>query len=194
VARTRWQEERSADDSRDYVQRLVDLAAEGTDLHGEARLLDALLVPGSRVLDAGCGTARVGAELARRGHTVTGVDHDPVLVAAAPEVPRLTVCPGDLSEFDLPGDQFDAAVAAGNVLVFLAPGTEGAVLARVRAHLRPDGVLVTGFATDREYTVERFDLDASAAGFELESRFATWDLRPWRYNSDWAVSVLRVPR
>jgi hypothetical protein len=31
-----------------------------------------------------------------------------------------------------------------------------------------------------------------AVGLQPESRFATWDLRPWRAGADWAVSVLRV--
>lgn len=193
VARTRWQDERSGQDSRDYVQRFAELAAEGADLHGEARTVDALLAPGSTVLDAGCGTARVGAELVRRGHTVTAVDADPVLVAAAPVLPGLTVAHVDLTELDLGAQRFDAAVAAGNVLVFVAPGTERTVLERLHAHLHPGGVVVTGFATDRGYTVADLDRDAAAVGLEPESRFSTWDLRPWRAGADWAVSVLRAP-
>ena len=80
---------------------------------------------------------------------------------------------------------------AGNVMVFLAPGSERAVLERLAAHVRPDGVIVTGFATDREYTVTAFDADCAAAGLRLEHRFATWDLRPWHDDASWAVSVLR---
>ncbi len=191
---TRWQDERSEADSRDYVRRFADLAAQGVDLHGEARFMDALLTPGSRVLDAGCGTGRLGAELARRGHQVVGVDIDPVLVAAAPSVPGLRMRVADLAELQLDGERFDAAVAAGNVLVYTAPGTERAVLQRLAAHLRPDGALVTGFATDRTYSLAEFDADATAAGLELEHRFATWDLRRWHPHADWAVTVLRRRR
>lgn len=61
MARTRWQDERSEADSRAYVRHLEKLAADGADLDGEARLVDALLARDSRVLDAGCGTARLGA-------------------------------------------------------------------------------------------------------------------------------------
>ena len=43
-----------------YVQRFRDLAARGFDLAGEARLVDAMLSRGSRVLDAGCGPGRTG--------------------------------------------------------------------------------------------------------------------------------------
>ena len=50
---------------------------DGADLHGEARLIDAMLPRGARILDAGAGPGRVGGELSRRGHTVVGVDVDP---------------------------------------------------------------------------------------------------------------------
>lgn len=189
-ARTRWQAERSEADSQAYVRRFADLTVQGTDLHGEARFMDAVLAPRSRVLDAGCGTARLGAELARRGHDVLAVDLDPVLVAAAPQVPRLRVQVTDLAALQL-DERFDAVVAAGNVMVYTAPGTEGAVVRRLGAHLVRGGVLVTGFATDRPYSLVDFDADAAAAGLELEQRFASWDLRPWLPGADWAVTVLR---
>ena len=82
---------------------------------------------------------------------------------------------------------------AGNVLVFVAPGTEADVLARVAAHVRADGVIVTGFATDRHYSPDAFDADCARAGLTVESRFATWDLRPWRDSGAFAVTILRVP-
>ncbi len=59
------------DHSQWYVDRFRGLAAEGADLDGEARLVDALLPRGSRVLDAGCGPGRVGGALHRAGHHVT---------------------------------------------------------------------------------------------------------------------------
>ncbi len=81
---------------------------------------------------------------------------------------------------------------AGNVLAFVAPDTEQQVLARIWHHLRPDGFAVVGFHTDR-YDMMEFDRHLRAAGFDLEHRFATWDLRPWRPDADFAVSVLRKP-
>lgn len=175
-----------------YVERFRTLAAQGADLAGEARLVDALVAPRSRILDAGCGPGRTAAVLHERGHTVVGVDVDDKLIAAAREDhpgPEWVV--GDLSEFDLGGEAFDAAVLAGNVLVFVAPGTERAVLERVAAHVRTDGVIVTGFALDRAYRLAEFDADIDAAGLMLEHRFATWDLRPFTQDADFAVSVLR---
>ena len=46
-----------------YIRRWKDLAAQGMDLLGEARLVDAMLGRSSRVLDAGCGQGRVGGYL-----------------------------------------------------------------------------------------------------------------------------------
>ncbi|WP_135239811.1 class I SAM-dependent methyltransferase [Micromonospora sp. Mcm103] len=195
---TRWVTDTKPGHSQWYVDRFRQLAAEGADLSGEARLLDALVPPGARVLDAGCGTGRVAAALAARGHDAVGVDADPTLVEAARADhpgPRFLVA--DLAELDLAAqgeaEPFDAAVLAGNVMVFVAPGTERDVLARVAAHVRPDGLVVVGFATDRGYPVADLDADAVAAGLRPEHRFATWDLRPWRDDADFAVSVLRRP-
>ncbi|MER7892963.1 class I SAM-dependent methyltransferase [Micromonospora sp. NPDC094482] len=195
---TRWATDTGPAHSQWYIDRFRRLAAEGVDLAGEARLVDTLVPPGSRILDAGAGTGRVGAALAARGHTVVGVDADPALVEAARADhpgPRWLV--GDLAELDLSAqgeaEPFDAAVLAGNVLAFVAAGTEPEVLRRVATHLRPDGALAVGFGTDRGYPLTAFDADAVAAGLRLEHRFATWDLRPWRDDADFAVSVLRRP-
>ncbi|MEW2383958.1 class I SAM-dependent methyltransferase [Micromonospora sp. NPDC047707] len=195
---TRWMTETGPEHSQWYIDRFRRLAAEGVDLAGEARLVDTLVPPGSRILDAGCGTGRVGAALAARGHTVIGVDADPALVEAARADhpgPRWLVA--DLADLDLTAagepEPFDAAVVAGNVMAFVAPGTEPAVLRRIAAHLRPDGVVAVGFGLDRGYRLADFDDDATAAGLRREHRFATWDLRPWREESDFAVTILRRP-
>ncbi len=190
----RWFTEFGDGHSDSYVQRFRRLATDGTDLAGEARLVDALVARGSRILDAGCGPGRTGADLHARGHEVVGVDIDATLIAAATADhpgPRWLVA--DLSTLELDGRPFDAAVLAGNVMVFAAPGSEGAVLQRIAAHVRPDGVIASGFATDRDYSLDAFDRDCATAGLVLEHRFSTWDLRPWRPGADWAVSVLRRP-
>jgi SAM-dependent methyltransferase len=179
-----------------YVQRFRDLAAQGMDLMGEARLVDTMLGRGSRVLDAGCGPGRVGAFLHAVGHDVVGADVDPHLIAAAEEDhpgPRWLV--GDLAELELPAagmpEPFDAIVCAGNVMTFLAPSTRGAVLGRLRAHLRPDGRAVIGFGAGRFYGFDDFLADAAEARWAPDLLLSTWDLRPFTPDADFLVAVLR---
>jgi SAM-dependent methyltransferase len=174
-----------------YVQRFRTLAARGFDLAGEARLVDAMVSRGSRVLDAGCGPGRVGGWLARAGHDVVGVDVDPVLIAAAEEDhpgPRWLV--GDLAELDLAEAPFDAAVCAGNVMTFLAPSTRIAALRGLRAHVADDGRAVIGFGAGRGYGFDEFLDDARAAGWTPDVLLSTWDLRPFTPLSDFLVAVL----
>jgi SAM-dependent methyltransferase len=194
----RWFTDFDSSHAQWYIDRFRRMAAEGTDLSGEARLLDAIVAPGSRILDAGCGPGRVGGELFRRGHHVVGVDVDPQLIAAArADHPGPTWLVGDLSELDLSADgeteAFDAAVVAGNVLTFVAPGTEPVAVARIAAHLRTDGILVVGFGLGRGYALADFDAHCDVAGLVREQRFATWDLRPWHDGGNYAVTLLRQP-
>lgn len=178
-----------------YVERFRSMAAAGRDLAGEARLLDAMVGRGARILDAGCGPGRVGAELARLGHEVVGVDVDPVLIAAAVEDhpgPRWIV--EDLAELDLSAhgisEPFDAIVCAGNVMTFLAPSTRHEVLRHLRRHVQSEGRVVVGFGAGRGYEFSAFLTDARKAGLEADLLLSTWDLRSWREDSDFLVAVL----
>ncbi len=174
-----------------YIERFRTMAAEGRDLHGEARLIDAMVERGARILDAGCGPGRVGGHLAAVGHHVVGVDIDPALIAAAEQDhpgPRWLV--GDLAELDLGPDRFDAIVCAGNVVTFLDPATRGAALERLGAHLAEGGRLVVGFGAGRDYGFEEFDADVAAAGLAAEVRLSSWDLRPFTPASEFLVAIL----
>ena len=169
-----------------YQQR----AAAGEDVHGEADFVAAL--GGHSVLDAGCGTGRVARELALRGLDVAGVDIDAQMLAtamrAAPAVPWLAA---DLVSVNLPRT-FDVVVMAGNVMVYLAPGSEGAVVANMARHLAPGGWLVAGFQLQAGcLSLQHYDACASAAGLQLAQRWAAWDRVPWRAGGDYAVSVHR---
>lgn len=194
---TRWETigEQNPDRSHWYADRFRTMAAQGADLAGEARLIDAMAERGARVLDAGCGPGRVGGELAARGHTVVGVDVDPLLIdVARADYPDADWLLGDLAELDLPTlgitEPFELAVMAGNVLTFVAPGTESEVLRRIGLHLTEEGRLVVGFGAGRGYAFDQLTEDAVAAGLTVDHRFATWDLQPFTPESDFLVAVL----
>lgn len=193
---TRWETDTKDGHSQWYIDRFRTMAAEGKDLVGEARLVDAMVPRGARVLDAGCGTGRLSGALHDRGHTVVGADADAELIAAAEEDhPGPTYVVADLAQTDLAllGESrpFDAALMAGNVMVFLAPGTETEVLSRMRSCVVPDGFIIVGFHTDRHLSMTDFDGYAAEAGLWVEHRFATWDLKAWHAGADFAVTVLR---
>lgn len=181
--------------SHRYIQRFKNMEAAGHDLYGEARTVDAMAARGSRILDAGCGPGRHCGWLHERGHQVVGVDLDPVLIAAAEQDhPGPTYVVSDLAELDLaahgvePG--FDLIFSAGNVMGFLAPSTRVEVLRRFAEHLASTGRAVIGFGAGRGYEFADFFRDAQAAGLGPELAFSTWDLRPWRADSDFLVAVL----
>jgi SAM-dependent methyltransferase len=181
----------------DYDARWRALAAQGENVHGEADLVDALLARsgGDRVLDGGCGTGRVAIELARRGYAVTGVDADVAMLATArAKAPELTWAEGDLAHLDAVVDApFDLVVLAGNVMIFVTPGTEGQVLEQVAAHLVPGGLLVAGFQLrPDQLSLSEYDRLAAAAGLTPVDRWATWDRAPYT-RGDYVVSVHQLP-
>lgn len=178
-----------------YIERFRTMAADGHDLDGEARFVDAMVERGSHILDAGCGPGRVGAALFARGHDVVGVDLDPELIAAAQtDHPGPTWLVADLAALDLPAvgidEGFDVVVAAGNVMAFLDPDTRVPVLAALGRHLRPDGRIVAGFGAGRGYPYHDFSADVAAADLEVQLRLATWDLRPFTDDASFLVAVL----
>lgn len=188
----RWFQEWSQEQRAEYAERFMGLAAAGKDIDGEARLIDAMAERASRILDAGCGTGRVAAALAARGHDVLGVDVDPMLITAGQrQYAGLPLAELDLLALSPSLGEFDLIVAAGNVMVYLDPGSERAVVAAMASVLAPGGRAVFGFATDRDYSISGLDADADAAGWVLEGRFGTWQLDPFLADSDWAVSIFR---
>ncbi len=179
-----------------YDRRWEDLAAAGAEVHGEADLVDAVLqegrgVPTGPILDAGCGTGRVAIELARRGHTTVGVDVDDALLERArSKAPDLEWHLGDLATLpdDVAPGPFAAVVLAGNVMIFVARGTEGAVLATAASRLAPGGLVIAGFQLTGRLTLADYDVAAAAAGLAPAARFATWERAPFA-NGDYVVAV-----
>ena len=182
------------DHAHGYAERWRRIEASGKDIHGEARLIDAMSERGARVLDAGCGTGRLGGYLARVGHHVAGVDLDATLIDVAREDhPDARWEVGNLAQLDLRDstgqrEQFDVVVCAGNVMAFLAGSERVPALTRIARHLAPEGRFVVGFGSGRGYPFDRFEADAEAAGLEVQQRYSSWDLRP--PGEDFLVGVL----
>ena len=200
----RWAELTGGQAGEEYARRFARLAESGHDVHGEAAFCAALLKPAARTLDAGCGTGRIAIRLAELGHHCTGVDVDASMLAVARRAaPTQEWLHGDLAGLDTldlePG--FDLAVAAGNVIPLLAPGTEEAVVRQLAAALRPGGLLVTGMGLDAAHlplpepplTLTEFDHWCTRAGLTLRQRFATWDGDPYPEGGGYAVSVHSRP-
>lgn len=180
--------------SQRYIDRFAMMAAQGHDLVGEARLIDAMMPRGATVLDAGCGPGRHCGYLHQAGHRVVGVDLDPALIAEAERAePGPDYVVGDLAGFELPAGvpkRFDAILCAGNVLGFAHPLTRRPILAGFRDRLTPEGRAVVGFGAGRGYAFDDFFADVAAVGLTREQTFSTWDLRPFGPAANFVVAVL----
>jgi SAM-dependent methyltransferase len=178
----------------EYDLRFDEMAAAGHNVHGEADFVQSL--GPTSVLDAGCGTGRVARELARRGITVVGIDADAEMLATArAKAPGLDWRLGDLTTIELPSSRFDVVVLAGNVMIFVEPGTEAAVVANLAPTLVPGGALVAGFQLREErVSLDDYDRFCTGAGLVLAERWSTWERAPWTSDADYAVSVHRRRR
>ncbi|MCK1797018.1 methyltransferase domain-containing protein [Streptomyces sp. XM4193] len=98
---SRWEKLTGGVSGEEYAARFAALADSGRDMDGEARFCAALVPPGSRVLDAGCGTGRVMIRLAELGHHCVGVDLDASMLAVARrQAPELVWIQADLATLD----------------------------------------------------------------------------------------------
>jgi SAM-dependent methyltransferase len=126
----------------------VECASYRADLSLWRELADAR---GGPVLDVGCGTGRVALELAADGHEVVAVDADPDLVRVVAERARRRGLPvraltADARSLAL-GTRHPLAILPMQVAQLLG-GRAGraAMLATLRRHLRPDGLLAIALA------------------------------------------------
>jgi SAM-dependent methyltransferase len=190
---TRWE----TGETQGYAQRFAGLIADGVDVEGEARLADALVGRGARILDAGSGMGRIGAALQARGHQVLAADKDPELVTESRRrYPDLQVLETDLLALSTEQveDPFDLIVLVGNVIVLAAPETEQRLLRTLRDLLSPAGRILVGFhqagghGSARDYSFDDFATDVAASGLSVQHRFGTYELGD--PNDAYVVAVL----
>jgi SAM-dependent methyltransferase len=104
---------------------------------GEPELIDALIGPGTSVLDLGCGPGRIAGPLVALGHAVTGVDDGAGMIAALP--PGVEGVVGDARHIRL-GRRYGAVLLASHLVNDPDGGPE--IAATAAAHLAPGGVVV----------------------------------------------------
>lgn len=191
---TRW--ELAGEDNRGYGEHFAARVAQGVDVDGEARFVDALAPRGARILDVGSGMGRVAAALQARGHDVVATEPDAALRAQSEATyPDLAVLPHQALALD-PDElgTFDIVAVVGNVMVYVGEDTEVRVLERVRDLLAPEGRAAVGFhltavkAGSRTYPAEEFIADARAAGLRVVHRFGSYELH--EPDDEYAVWVL----
>ena len=104
------------------------------------QLIEARLPKGSKILDVGCGTGHLAAELARRGYDTWGTDLSAGMVEYARtnyNQDRYQV--GDIEKIPFPDNFFDGIVCLG-VVEYLA--NDDAALSEMHRVLRPGGFAV----------------------------------------------------
>ena len=184
--------------SQRYAERWERIEAEGDDINGEARAIDAMAQRGSTILDAGSGNGRLAGYLAAAGHDAMGVDLDPHLVEVArTKYPQDRFAVADLADFELRNDNgelmsFDIIVSAGNVQTFLADWERIPALGNITKHMHTESRFVAGFQLARGYSNAQFTADAESVGLQVYQRFSTWQFDPFVEDGEFMLAVLRL--
>lgn len=131
-------------DARGYDQRLGIVTAFGADL------LDWLAPqPGESILDLGCGTGHLTAEIARRGAHPQGIDASPAMVERARALyPAIPFQVADGTDFQIP-EPVDA-VFSNAALHWMRPPL--GVIRSVAGALKPGGRFVAEMGGERNVT------------------------------------------
>jgi len=133
--------------------------------------------PGERILDVGCGTGQLTAEIARAGAEVTGIDNSPAMIAQARNnFPILRFEVHDICS--LPDrEEFDAVFS--NAALHWVARADDAAAAMARA-LKPGGRLVVEFG-GRGNT--RALLDALRQALKARHGVEPEHVNPWYFPS-----------
>ncbi len=144
--------------------------------HAVARFLD--LPSGASVLDLACGQGRHAIALARMGHTLTGLDLSPLLLARAAVVAAangvaVTWVEGDMRDLPWEG-AFDACINLTTAFGYFATDEENeAVLRQVAKALKPGGQFLIE-TMHRDYIVREYQ---QHDWYETDDETLVWTLR-----------------
>lgn len=132
--------------------------------------------PGERILDLGCGTGTLTAEIEKGGARVVGVDRSPDMIAEArAKFPAIPFELGDARELPFVRE-FDAVFS--NAVLHWIPEAEKVISGVVRA-LRPGGRFVAEFGGKGNVRHVVLALEAALAELEISPDAAN----PWYYPS-----------
>ncbi len=155
----------------------------------------AMLPPGGRILDAGCGSGRDLRAFTRAGFHAIGLDASPTLVELARSYSGASCTVGRLEDMTYE-NCFDGVWACASLLHLRREVLPG-VLRRIHAALVPRGVLYASVQQgqgDQEtadgrffalYQPAEFGILVRNAGFELEKSFSTPDVLHRNLRTDW---------
>ena len=119
------------------------------------QLLKGRLLPGTNLLDAGCGSGRNLVYFFRHGYEVYGVDESPRAVEQvrllarelAPEVPPENFQVSDLAEIPFPADRFDAVLCSAVLHFSRDEAHFNRMLAEMWRVLKPGGLFFARLAS-----------------------------------------------
>ncbi len=139
--------------------------------HGAALLELLAARPGERILDLGCGTGHLAAQIAATGAEVCGIDSSPAMIEQARQAyPALRFEIGDARAFTFP-QPFDA-VFSNAALHWVKPPEP--VIACIHQTLKPGGRFVAEFGGKGNVQTIALALETAARAVGVEPLASPW--------------------
>ncbi|MDO4479344.1 MAG: class I SAM-dependent methyltransferase [Lachnospiraceae bacterium] len=176
-----------------------------TDMHVLQDHFSSLLYRGASILDFGCGSGRDAKFFLEQGFAVEAVDGSAECVKLARELTGLDVKQLLFQELDAV-ESYDGIWACASIL-HLPKGELGAVLQKMAAALKDNGVIYTSFKYGdfegerngryfTDFTEEAFsqfieENPKVAAALTIEEMWLTCDARPGRGDEKWLNIIMR---